>query len=283
MRRIAHLSDVHMLHRDPRRSSARYRLATRMVGVGRSLDPAPRARNLARALAAARAAGADHVVVSGDLTELGDDAEFEHLAEVLHDAGLPGDSVTLVPGNHDAYTDPTSWRRALAGPLRAFAAASAGDPAKVVERGDLALFPIDSSRFQSIARSGGEFSVEAARAIERRLRDPALRHQSIVVVLHHPPFAQSRAPLWQWIDGLRGRAHIVDLLRRHPRLQVLHGHLHRVVDRIVALGRDARARGAAATARIFGAPAIVEDDRSARVRLYDVRDGALQVAGLFAM
>src|SRR5689334_2812563 len=113
MRRIAHLSDVHMLDRETRRSSARYRLATRAVSLGRAIDPKGRARKLSRALHAAKASGADHFVLSGDLTELGEHSEFEHLACVLHEAGMPHDGLTMVPGNHDAYASPTAWRKAL--------------------------------------------------------------------------------------------------------------------------------------------------------------------------
>src|ERR1041384_2137479 len=100
MFRIAHLSDVHILDRDTRKSGARYRLATKFVSLGRAIDPRARAKKLARSLAAAKARGVDHVVITGDLTELGDRAEFEHLSEVLHDARFPEGAITLVPGNH---------------------------------------------------------------------------------------------------------------------------------------------------------------------------------------
>jgi Icc protein len=278
MRRIAHISDVHMLDPHTKRSSARYRFATKAVSLGRPIDPRGRAQKLTRALAAAKASGADHVVISGDLTELGDAKEFDHLADVLYAAGIPDDSVTLVPGNHDAYTTPAAWRRALAGPLRPWADASAGEPGKVVERAGFAILPIDTSCFQSIARSGGEFTRDAARAVEARLLDPAFRDKALVLVLHHPPYAKQKNLAWEWIDALRGGTHVLDLLREHPRAQLLHGHLHRVVDRVVD-----RIVNTVSRARIFGAPATVDDNGSPRVRLYDVRDGLLESAGLFAM
>ena len=276
MRRIAHLSDVHMLDRETRRSSARYRLATRAVSLGRAIDPKGRAKKLARALDAAKASGADHFVLSGDLTELGEQSEFEHLASVLHDARMPSHALTIVPGNHDAYASPTSWQKALEGPLAPWAEASATEPGKVVDRGEVVFLPIDSSCYQSIAFSRGVFTREAAKAVAARLGDPALRNKSVVIVLHHPPEEQSN-PVWAWIDALRGGKQLVDMLMGHPRAQLLHGHLHQVVDRIVGLGKTAAAR-----ARIFGAPAICDDKDKARVRLYDLRDGLLENAGIFA-
>lgn len=278
MRRIAHLSDVHMLDPNTKRSSARYRFAARAVGLGRPLDPRARAKKLARGLEAAKASGADHVVISGDLTEIGDATEFEHFADVLYAARMPVDGVTLVPGNHDAYTTPAAWRRALAGPLSRWAGASASEPGKVVERSGYAILPIDTTCFQSIARSGGEFTRDAARAVERRLTDPSFRDKALVLVLHHPPLVQPKNPVWEWIDALRGSRHVLDMLCSHPRVQLLHGHLHQVVDRIVG-----KVTGAAARTRIFGAPATVDDESAPRVRLYDVRDGTLESAGLYAM
>jgi Icc protein len=280
VRRIAHLSDVHTLDPETRRSNARYRFATKFVSLGRPIDPRSRARKLARGLAAAKASGADHVVITGDLTEMGDATEFEHFASILADARMPADGVTLVPGNHDAYTTNGAWRRALEGPLRAYAAASATDAGKVVDRGEIAFLPIDTTFFQSIARSSGTFTPDAARAVQARIDDPALRDKAIVLVMHHPPFLHHSNPLSEWIDGLRGCKHVLEMLARHPHVQILHGHMHRVVDRIVALGQGVA--GVATRARIFGAPAVVDDDDDLpRVRLYDLRDGVLESAGLF--
>src|SRR5688572_30610536 len=101
MRRIAHLSDVHILDASVATRRAHYRFATKLVSMGRAIDPTARRRRLARALHSAKESGADHVVISGDLTEVGEQVEFEQFAEVLHEAKLPDDSVTLVPGNHD--------------------------------------------------------------------------------------------------------------------------------------------------------------------------------------
>lgn len=294
MRRIAHLSDVHILDPEHRRSSTRYRFAAKAVSLGRPVDPRTRARKLTRGLAAAKASGADHFVISGDLTELGDATEFEYFANLLDEARLPDGSVTLVPGNHDAYTSDSAWRRALEGPLKPYASASATEPGKVVDRGTVAFLPVNTTSYQSIAFSCGTFTPDAARAVQARIDDPALRDKALVIVQHHPPFQHHKNPIAQWIDGLRGATHVLDMLANHARLSILHGHLHRVVDRIVsltrpasALGQDRGVAGAAAVttrARILGAPAVCDDgDDAPRVRLYDVRDGTLEAAGLYAM
>jgi Icc protein len=262
--RIAHLSDVHIL--GPRPSPRLQTLSMKFLSIGRKLDPQGRIKKLRQALAFAVKGGADHFVVSGDLTEVGAPEQFETFAEVLHDAGLGPASVTLVPGNHDAYTSGEAWRIALRGPLAAYAESSAGAPGKVVDRGNVVLLPLDVSYHQSIAWSAGELTAAAAAALEKRLDDPWLTGKSVVVVQHHPPFAHARR-IWQWIDGLRGHARLTELLTRRPQVHLLHGHMHRMVDRIVGLG----------TSRIFGASATVEDREGApRVRFYDVIGGVLE-------
>ncbi len=271
VRRIAHLSDVHMLERRANPSHL-HNLSLHFLSFGRALDPEGRRRKLHRALAAAERCRADHFVISGDLTEVGAPDQFEAFAEALHDSGIHPHRITLVPGNHDAYTSGEAWKQAIEGPLRAFSSTSSGEPGKVVDRGDVVFLPVDVTCLQAITRSAGELTPVWGDAIERRFTDPGLANKAMVVVQHHQPFAHSRSA-WQWIDGLRGHARLMDLLARHRRVQLLHGHMHKIVDRLVDFGKS----------RIFGAPAIVDDtENTPRVRLYDVRDGLLEDAGMCA-
>jgi 3',5'-cyclic-AMP phosphodiesterase len=266
--RIAHLSDAHILDHRPASRRTRYELGLRFVSLGRPLDACERTKKLSSAFAAAQRAGADHFVVSGDLTETGTPEQFEAFAEVLDKTMIDPARVTLVPGNHDAYTRADAWSWALAGPLAPYARTSAGRQGQVVEVGDVTFLPIDVACHQPVTRSAGELSVGAAEALERRFRDPLLAKGAVVLVQHHPPYRRFGA--WQWIDGLRGWATLMNLLERFSHVQLLHGHLHRAVSTMVSVGRD----------RVFGAPAVVDDVHAPRVRMYEVRDGALASVGL---
>ena len=263
--RIAHLSDLHVLAPPGAgRAGASIALRTRLASLGRALDPESRIAKLHSALAAAKERGADHFVFSGDLTELGTEAQFEALAEALHASKIDPDKITLVPGNHDSYAAPGSWRRALEGPLASFRRASAEDAGKVVEVGGVLLLPLDVACHQPIGRAAGELTMEAAAALERRLRDCGALGRPAVIVQHHSPIPHaSRA--WQWVDGLRGHERMLDLLRRFEHTCVLHGHFHYEVERAVGGGR----------ARVFGTTATVEDAPGApRVRIYELSDEA---------
>ncbi|MBX3191149.1 MAG: metallophosphoesterase [Labilithrix sp.] len=256
--RIAHLSDVHVLA--PRPSAID--IGTRFVSFGRALDPAERLRKLATGLGRAREA--DHVVISGDLTELGTAAQLETFAEALHDARIDPRRITLVPGNHDAYTGGDAWSRALDGPLAAFREGSAERGVKIVERDGVTFVPLDVSCHQNVLRAAGELSDLDIEALDRRLTDLAGR--PVVVVLHHSPFVHSTFA-WQWLHGLRGAERLTDVLTRHREVHVLHGHLHHDVDLALGGGR----------VRVFGASAVVDAPKGeSRVRFYDVRSGILE-------
>jgi 3',5'-cyclic AMP phosphodiesterase CpdA len=266
--RIAHLSDAHILEHRPASRRTGYDLGLRFVSLGRPLDAWERRKKLACAFAAARRAGADHFVVSGDLTETGTEEQFEAFAEVLDATQIDPGRVTLVPGNHDAYSRPDAWARALEGPLAPYARTSARAPGHVVALGDVTLLPVDVACHQPVTRSSGELTRLAAESLECRFRDPLLARDAVVLVQHHPPYRRFGA--WQWIDGLRGWAPLMNLLERFAHVQLLHGHLHRAVSTGVTVGRD----------RVFGAPAVVDDAHAPRVRMYEVRGGALASVGL---
>ncbi len=267
--RIAHLSDAHMLDPRPSRTRSGWSMQTRFLSLGRPLDAEGRRRKLERALDTARRVGAHHFVLSGDLTEIGSPGEYETLGEVLHDSGIAPERFTLVPGNHDLYSTADAWSWALQGPLAAFARTSAGEPGKIVDIGGANLLPLDATFHQPVTRSAGSIAGDALDAIQRRAADPKLSDRPLVVIQHHPPFVRRTSAL-HWLDGLIGAAHIMAALEAFRHLFVLHGHLHSIVDRALGSG----------VTRILGATAVVDDKEAPRVRIYDVRDGALQSAGL---
>lgn len=263
--RIAHLSDAHLLDPRPSGTRSRWSMQTRFVSFGRRLDAEGRRKKLRRALDKARDAGAQHFVLSGDLTELGIPGEYETLAEVLYDSEISPERMTLVPGNHDVYSSAHAWRWALEGPLAAFARTSAGKPGAIVDVGDVRLLPVDASFHQPVTRSAGNIGQDTFEAIERHAADTELSRRPLVLVQHHPPFVRKTSAL-HWIDGLINAPRIMTLLEAFRHLFVLHGHLHAMVDRALTCG----------VRRIFGATAVVDDKDAPRVRLYDVHDGRLE-------
>jgi len=103
MLRIAHLSDPHIL--SPAAVDWRKILFNkRITGYANLVLHRGRVyrREYLLAVLEAAAACADHVVVTGDITNLGLENEY-HEARKLIDSVARTAEVTVVPGNHDIY------------------------------------------------------------------------------------------------------------------------------------------------------------------------------------
>jgi 3',5'-cyclic AMP phosphodiesterase CpdA len=95
---LAHLSDLHLIERNHRQRQGLARQRLMFLSAGSPLEAEARMQRVAASLQAARRGGADHILITGDLTEDGVDSQFELLAEVLHASGIDPQRVTLVPG-----------------------------------------------------------------------------------------------------------------------------------------------------------------------------------------
>src|SRR5262245_38212275 len=117
---LAHVTDLHLVERDHRDRTGSDWQRLQYLSAGRAIDYVVRREKAVQALRTA-SRHARHLVVTGDLTEDGVPAQFELLAEVLADAEVDPERVTIVPGNHDRYADADGFERALSGPLAAYA------------------------------------------------------------------------------------------------------------------------------------------------------------------
>jgi len=260
MASIAHVTDLHLVEESYRGRGVLERMRLCWLNAGRSIDPARRREHALAALRSAR--HSDHLLITGDLTEDGVPAQFELLAEVLSEAGLEPERVTLVAGNHDLYVDPLAFTRALEGPLRRYARSSR--PGQLLDIGSAFILPIDTAVKKPLTRSSGVFRPEQARQIAHCAADTSLRGRPLVVAQHHPPLGY-RNCVWNFIDGLDNVAAFSTLLHAHPRLHVVHGHTHH---------HGSRALTAERREQIHSSAAIIDDAR--HVRFYHVGDDELR-------
>lgn len=159
----------------------------------------------------------DLLLLTGDLTEHGDDASFAVLANAV--AALPF-PVWPIAGNHDD-------RAALA---RAFPQVPReGFLHYAIDAGGVRILMLDSIEE---GRHGGAFC-EARRAW-LRAELAAYRQRPTIVVLHHPPFASGI----DWMDPNLEERWIVrlnEVLAGQDQVQaILCGHLHRPVASVFA-------------------------------------------------
>jgi 3',5'-cyclic-AMP phosphodiesterase len=230
---IAHVSDLHLLEDNfhERRGASFLRL--QCLTLGRPRSPATRRLRVRRLLDRALRSHADHLVITGDLTEDGTAAQFESLAWVLAESGWPPARVTLVPGNHDLYSHPGAWQEALLGPLARYAPTSR--EGAVVELPDATIIPLSTAFHQPFLRAAGALARGTLDALADWMGREGRSFQAVVLAQHHPPHGHVLSPL-QWLDGLHGHDGLVRLLARHDNVHVLHGHTHAVTNRPVRSG-----------------------------------------------
>jgi len=176
------------------------------------VDPRPRLEQVIEAVRALPNP-VDAVVVSGDLTDSGDEADYRLARQLLGRLEVP---VHVLPGNHD-----------LRGLLRsAFELPGEGEaPINYSgEIGELRLVILDSI---VAGQDPGAFDAEQLRWLDEELsKEP---ERPTLLAMHHPPLTTG-LPEWDAINLLPPeRAALAEVVGRHPQLRaIVGGHLHRI-------------------------------------------------------
>ncbi len=276
MLRLAHVSDLHVLARAGV-ELRRVLFNKRATGYLNLL--AQRARNYRRenllAVVAAAAAEADHVLVTGDITNLSLEGEYEAARELLDDAAASAE-VTVVPGNHDIYLPfvlrerrfPHHFSRYMQSDLPELALdLQAGPFPSVKLRGPVAIIGLSTAVPRPPFVSAGLVGREQLEALARVLRHPEVARRTPVVLLHHSPF-DSRFRFLQLRGGLVDAGALREALQPLERGLVLYGHLH---ERL--LQRLPTARGALDVVCATAASLAHPDDRiRGAFNLYELDD-----------
>jgi 3',5'-cyclic AMP phosphodiesterase CpdA len=173
----------------------------------------------------------DHIVVTGDLANIGLPSEYEAALSWLKALGDPA-QVSVVPGNHDIYTARLHGASCLErwAPYMtsdAWGAGRAGardDRFPFVRRvGNAALVGLNSALptppFVASGRLGERQLEELSRTLERLGGEDVIR----VVLIHHPPLPGQAARL----RGLEDADAFERIIDTHGAELVLHGHNHR--------------------------------------------------------
>lgn len=274
--RIAHVSDLHVLSRTAahwrsivfnKRLTGYANLVLRRGRVHLREDPV-------RTLEAA-AGQSDHLVVTGDITNLSLEHEYAEAYALLADVARRTE-VTVVPGNHDSYLPSPHERRRFAHHLRAFMESDlpnlardlpAGSFPCVKLRGPVAFIGISSAVPRPPFIAAGYVGHPQLEALEKVLAHPAVRERTPIVLIHHPP-VDTRPRLVQLRDGLVDGAALRAVLAQLPRGVVLFGHLH--------VRRRWTLRTTSGTLDVIAASGAALDHQDTSVRagfnLYDLDD-----------
>lgn len=222
--RFVHCSDIHLLElagNSPQRFFNK-RLTggvNLLFNRGRKYDGGM----FQKIVAAAHAHGAERLVITGDLTNLALESEFEHVKRHLEAVGMP---VTVIPGNHDAYTRGSVRSHRFEHYMSAFMEGEreAGSDYPFVQRfGDVALVglstAIPSMPLYAVGRVGDEQLARLGRCLATLGAEGLAR----VILIHHPVVRGVAKPRHDLLDlDAFGR-----VIAEHGAELVLHGHEHK--------------------------------------------------------
>ncbi|HEY8086661.1 MAG TPA: metallophosphoesterase [Polyangiaceae bacterium] len=245
--RIAHFSDLHVLSLEGigpgrflnKRITGYANLRLKRGHVHRPAYVRAIAREIKRC-------AVEHVVVTGDLTNLALEPEFEAVRRMLEEElGLSPRDVSIVPGNHDLYTRGALTTKRFA---KYFHAYMDGDlPELGVDvgpgrfpfvrlRGPAAIIGLSSAVPRLPFFAAGRLGTAQLDALAKVLEHPEVRSRTPVVLVHHP----AHNPLSRIATLLRGlddAALLWTTVRDVPRGLLLHGHLHQRIQRPLATSR----------------------------------------------
>jgi 3',5'-cyclic AMP phosphodiesterase CpdA len=288
--RLAHCSDLHLLSHEGARwidlANKRWIGAMNLISNRSRHYHVEAFDDMVRDL---NTVGVDHVLCTGDVTNLALRQEFAFARDRFDRLALGPRGVTVIPGNHDAYVaegvplfaelfadyaacDPGwEWSPADAGTADDDAEDDGDDDLHwpiVRIRGELALIGTSTSRATPWFTAYGRVGAGQLARLRRVLVDPRLAGKTRVVAIHHPP-AGARAK--SRIRGLRDHAEFAAVIAEAGADLIVHGHEHRDMTCVLA-GRDGPVpvRGVPSGTYLHNKP-----ERSARYRIFDITGGSV--------
>lgn len=227
-----------------------------------------------------------HCVITGDLTHIGLQNEFEQVAQWLNNVGN-ADNITIIPGNHDLYVNEfwdrsfANWEDYMRGDDHKPAEHPTGNNAQsrleqsfpsVRVRGNVAFISVSSIFAAPWFRATGRINQTQLDELQQLLNESRLKNLCKVLLIHHPITMQSISKR----KRLLNHEQLTDILYESPVQLVLHGHGHKTHTEKLSCrnGIDIPVIGAASSSSIEK-----KETRKAEFLLFDVlyRDSAWHI------
>ena len=279
MLRLAHLSDLHHQIDWRKRSlwSSGWRGAPgrfELHALGRLRRFAGVEQRIQRLVEQVLALAPDRVILTGDLTALGDASELQH-ARALLEPFIAAGLLVVIPGNHDRYTDAQSsafelvFGDLLTSDLPELADARGYPFVKLVGEHH-ALVGLDSTRVQGWGHYVvGRLGASQLRALARVLEHPTLEKRTVLLLAHHGPAGPSGAFDWNE-SGLLDAGALLHTIRHRP-VVLLHGHSHQRFWHRARYGRPHLIAGGSSTERPGFWEVHVDDHRALEAVAHPLR------------
>lgn len=234
--RIAHFSDLHVLALQGiptrrffnKRFTGWVNLRLKRGHIHHSNHVRACAREMTRAKV-------DHVVITGDLTNLALEQEFVAVRKLLEeDLGLAPAQISAVPGNHDLYTRGAMRDQRFTKYFHDYVASDLPELAADIPlgrfpfvklRGPCAIIGLSSAVPRPPLMASGQLGKPQLEALTRILAHDEVKKRMPVILLHHPvhnPPSKVKA----FVEGLWDADKLIEKVAGLERGLLLHGHLH---------------------------------------------------------
>jgi 3',5'-cyclic AMP phosphodiesterase CpdA len=181
--RVIHLSDIHVWRYtwDPRRLIGVRSLGMMELLLGRAQRF--QVVRLESVVERVLSLGADHVLITGDLTTTALPSEFREAKRLLSPLLSDPDRVSILPGNHDRTTTRSFASRRFEGTFGAYMPSLQFPWLRWLDE-DAAILGLDPSRPHLAAR--GKLPLEQLQKAKALTSDPALLPRHLIVACHYP-------------------------------------------------------------------------------------------------
>ena len=212
----------------------------------------------------------DHIVITGDFTNLALPSEYEKAKELLE---LLGESkkISIIPGNHDNYTRGAEKKRLFE---KYFAKWIITDietknkfPYVRLLDDNIAIIGFYTSIHSCPLCSAGKISKAQIKQFKELMENPKLKDRYKIVLIHQHLLKKSKRD--EWVSGMRERTKIVKLFSDYKIDLVLHGHRH-VNSRYIVneYDYDLEVQEAGASARYT-------QDNKGNYSIYEIKDNSI--------
>lgn len=229
MTTLAHLSDLHVLDLEgvPLRRYVGKR-ATGLVSLALGRRRAHSSEVLGSLVQDLLARPADHVVVTGDLTNLSLEPELAKARSLLEPLASGG-RLSVIPGNHDVYTKDAARERTF----ERYFGDLMGDPAPGADGSrypwhrrvaGLDLVGLSSAEPRPLLLAGGRVDPRQLDRLRELSRSQGLHERFTVGLVHHN--LHRRGLRKDLMHGLSNRDEVLEACARAGIDLLLHGHTH---------------------------------------------------------
>lgn len=238
MIRLAHYSDIHVTV-PPLGQSLGALAGKRVMGTlnyylgGRRSHFAEVEGRIGALLADIDAAGVDHALCTGDVTQMSYLVEFERLSGLYAARLQQPERHTVIPGNHDRYTHDASGERRFERALGSLAPTAYPYLKRLGP--NVELICLDVARPNTLLDSSGFCAPDQLQALTALLASPERRGQFVIVALHYGFFRKGGRPD-NPVHGIRNWRELLSVLVHpgHAVDLILHGHIHGAFELTVA-------------------------------------------------